>query len=245
MKKKLLTLAVILSGLFACTGCFKGEREIVINNDGSVNLTVTAAVSEDFMVIDESDGERYFDNVVHLREVLSDCENLNYSTRSYEKNGKKWVEDKQMYNSITLDDAEDLLTEYNGAQFKIKESDKLFTKTVTIEMSKIQKNPNSNEMDYYYQMSSVEDVFTIVVPTKIVETDGVIDAYNKQKVSWDVLDIDLGIEDEITMTVTYLKYKPIVISAIAAAVVVIDLVVLIAAALIIFVVVKRKRNNKK
>ncbi len=137
---------------------------------------------------------------------------------------------------------EALLSDYST--FTIVESGDYIRKTVEVTMEAKNYDPDADDGNSFSaSMFGLYDIFSIKVPAKIVETNGTIDPNDASRATWDVSDVDMGTQPEISMYVTYLNLKPIYIGGAIAVSLVLGIIFIIAAIIIIRKIVESKATK--
>lgn len=237
MKKYLLLL--VFSLIFLIQGCIRIERGIEIKPDGEVGVNVSMALSEEMIETAYDTKEDYYAATEQEYKQYG----FEYETTEYNADGKNWVGYNVKGSLDEKDEIEEaLLSDYST--FTILKSGGYIRKTVEVTMEAKDYDPDADDgASISASMFGLYDVFSIKVPSKIVDTNGIIDPNDASRATWDVSDVDMGTKPEIIMYVTYLDLKPIYIGCAITVFVVLSLIVIIAGVIIIRKVIESKATK--
>jgi len=164
-------------------GCFEYEEQLVLNQDGSGEITLTFAVPLEFVESDETfTSENMFKSMMHTDGFTI------LDTKEWEKDDKKYFESSISFSSINdfnkIKDKQ--LSEFLG-KMSLTEENGVWT--FTKQLGKPSENKNDNDKAIMKSMfSGIEWQYTITFPYNVVqvEADHGEVVVNGNSVSWEV-----------------------------------------------------------
>ena len=235
MKKRIISLMIPVMALLTLTGCIRIDRGIEVKPNGKIGANVSYAFSESFVNYMFESKEEFFEKM----QESEDDEDLDYEATEFTADGETWYGLNIRGDFDTpAEAAEALEANFDSSgeddfsnDFEIEQSG-FIRKTITVKMTSLDpdRDPKGAEG---MKAFGVKDVFTIKVPSKIVETNGEIDSADPTRASWDVSAVDFGGEDTMEMSVTYMYMMPIIIGVGALAALIVGVILVVVAIIII------------
>ncbi len=228
MRKKLLPALLVIIGIFMASGCMRLDRELEFKSNGNVELSIGVSMAQELIELMYGSKEAFYEDMNNSYGEYDD----NIENVDFVENDSQWHGVKANAKFSNIKDVEDALTS-DDSVFTI-EKNGFIKKTITVKIV----NESVTEEDY--SSYGLQDIFAIRVPSKIVSTNGLIDANDNRRATWDLSKVEFGDQTEKEMTVSYINSAPIIIG-----VVVLLAVVAIVVCIIVIIVIIRIAKNKK
>ena len=211
-KCKIVWLVFLLIVVLALSGCVKIRRELVFNSNGMVTCNIDLKVQEELLTMSGTSKDEFFqtmsqgiDSVMKIKQTQESVDGKTW----YGFGGTATLPSAMTDEIVAAMMGEEVVTSVTRTGFIVK--------TITIEMSKTPSNSTSSGQEDWSKYTEdlgrmgITDDFTIKVPYEIISTNGLLDAADNTRVTWDLYDFELGKTTQKTLTVTYINWLPIII----------------------------------
>ena len=244
LKLKIISGIILVFLVMSFSGCVNAYREVEYKKFGFVSCTIELKVQEELLLMADLDKDELFKDYTKGVDGIM-------KTQSTQEiiDGKKWYGvggNITIPRKISGDYIDGMFGDYATAT--ITETGFIY-KTIQIDVSsslnKITQTPEEGLEKYLanIERSKIFDDFAIKVPYEIVYTNGLLDANDNTRAIWDMTDLDAGITNSMTMTLSYINWTPIIIGIIALGLIFV-LISIIAIIIIIRIIKKRDRKAK-
>ena len=241
-KCKIVWLAFLFIVVLSLSGCVKVRRELVFKSNGMVTCNMDLKVQEELLTMSGTSKDEFFqtmsqgiDSIMKIKQTQESIDGKTW----YGFGGTATLPAVMTDEIVAAMMGEEVVTSVTRTGFIVK--------TITIEMSKPPSNSTSSEQEDWSKYTEdlgrmgITDDFTIKVPYEIISTNGLLDASDNTRVTWDLYDFELGKTTKKTLTVTYINWLPIIIALIL----ILVIFVIIAPAIIIPNVIKSARRKAR
>ena len=237
---KKLSVTFLIGIMLLLSGCIKMNREVEFKPFGLIYCSMDFKVSEKLITMS---GQSSDDFLQGLTQGVNGVMKINSFKETID--GETWY---GIGGNCTLPKtmAQDLFSALMGEDVSTTVTQSGFlVKKIQIDISKLPSA--NNQLDDYSQYAAelgrmgITDDFTIKVPYEIISTNGMIDANDDTRVTWDLYDFDMGSTTSKSLTLTYINWTPVIIGLIVLGVVLFIIVPII----IISNVVRAKKKRRR